>query len=507
MKSATSEVPRTLVQTVKSRLSRLNLPARASLFYTLSSVASRGLAFLFTPLFTRIMEREALGQYSLFTTYLSLLSALGSLELCTGVLYSLLSKNEKNSKRLMRYALLTVFGATLVFSIPLPFFYYTQNGVGALPLFYLTLLIASLSRTTLMLFGGESKYRYRYKLATCLTLIEAMAPPLLSLLLVGALGREHFAAIRQISLSLVLLICALPIAIKILRAKEHGRTDTVAVTDTQAARDGSVVMVTPSSYISKILRAALPTLPYFILISLIASSDKIIIANTLSGASLAEYGVAYSLGSAVTMLCAGVSGIMTPWIMRKYRRGEFFAARNCALQAKNLIALATLIFLCFAPELFKILAPSEYLGALSSVYPIALCSLPLFLSGLTAGCLMGYEKRLCLVLCALVPAALSIAVNLALTQRLGIIVSAITSLAAYQLLLLLLSLTLSKISGKSLVYAKDYLQTALISAYLSGALYILKDSLMTRILIAILLTLLLVPQLAKAKNLLREKNV
>ncbi len=485
-----------------TRFNKLNVPARASLIYTLSGVLCRACSFLLTPIFTRVMSKAALGEYSLFTTYLGLIASIGSLELGTGVLYSLLGENRGRERAVMRYALIAVTVSTSAVSLPFILFHYIKNEGGALP-FFPSLFLCSLSRSVLMLFIGGSRYRYRYKTATAVTLVEALAPPIISLLLFPVFTEGQLASVRIVSLAAVLLTLSIPVAISLLSVRKEepflAKSGCVSTCTQGAKGDGR-------SIIAAILGTALPTLPYFALVSLISSLDRIIIAHRLGEVSLAEYGIAYSLGTGVTMLIGGVGGIMTPWIMRKFRSGEYDVAHKCVEKISGLIACLSLLLLSVAPELFRLLAPSEYLGALGCVYPIALSALPLFLSGLIASCLIGSKKRLSLAVSALISASLSLLLNLTLISRGGIKVSAIILYICYTVLLLLLSYNLRRSSGIALISDNSYLQKALLSAIFSSVLYLLREAFLPRLIIATAISLVLVVMLRGVLTMVREQD-
>ena len=76
------------------RKSGLRLPARASLWYVLSSAAARGVSMLGTPIFTRLLSPEEYGLYPLFNLWLGLFFAFATLELTGSALYRALQRFE-----------------------------------------------------------------------------------------------------------------------------------------------------------------------------------------------------------------------------------------------------------------------------------------------------------------------------------------------------------------------------------------------------------------------------
>ena len=85
--------------------------------------------------------------------------AIGSLELGTGVLYSLLAEADGDEKSLTRSALLCVITSGLIASVLGAILYYTQGLQNRSFWFLPMLLIATLCRVTLTLFSGISRYK------------------------------------------------------------------------------------------------------------------------------------------------------------------------------------------------------------------------------------------------------------------------------------------------------------------------------------------------------------
>ena len=61
------------------------IQAKASIWFVLCSVVQKGLAFLTTPIFTRIMSAEEYGVVSVYNSWISILTVVLTLQLATGV--------------------------------------------------------------------------------------------------------------------------------------------------------------------------------------------------------------------------------------------------------------------------------------------------------------------------------------------------------------------------------------------------------------------------------------
>ncbi|MBP3307893.1 MAG: lipopolysaccharide biosynthesis protein [Clostridia bacterium] len=486
----------------RHRGTRLKLPALASLANTGAGIFCRLTAFLLTPVFTRIMTKEALGEYSLFTTSLGIISTLGSLELSGGVLFSLLSDNREGERDLLRAALLTVVTITALLSLPSSYFYYRASGVKSL-LLPAALLVCAVSRVTLLLYNGQSRYRYRYRVPTLLSLTEALIPPATSLLLFKRAGASSLGIVRCLCLSAVLVALALPCAVGLLK---RGGVPSPSCKDALEKRGAvGANRMRILHYIKIILATTLPTLPYFISVSLISSLDKVVIATRLGGVRLAEYSVAQALGSGISMLTSGAGAALTPWIIRKFKSGKSAEISGLVGMLSKIIPLGSLLLLTASPELFRLLAPSGYQTAIGVVYAVSLGALPLFLSGCCFAIIICTKKARLPSMLSLIPAALSLMINLVLIGRGGIIVSAVSLVISYTALYLTLSFSLRKIIGNSPVNDASCLQITLLCAVISSLLYLSRDIIIVRAIAAVAIIACLIPTLIRLMKLVREE--
>ena len=140
----------------------LNIPAKASVFFTLSNLISKGAAFLLTPLFTRLLSPAEYGEYSLFGSYLGILIVIVSLELCGGVIMRAFQKNKELQNLTMLSAIILCLPLSFPATVTL---FLLKNIMGeglgfsyAYPL--LALSLASL--TVINIYVSKCKFLYKW---------------------------------------------------------------------------------------------------------------------------------------------------------------------------------------------------------------------------------------------------------------------------------------------------------------------------------------------------------
>lgn len=74
---------------------KIPLPAKASMWFVLCSVVQKGIAFITTPIFTRMMSTKEYGLVSVYSSWVSILTVVLTLQLATGVYNKAMIRYEK----------------------------------------------------------------------------------------------------------------------------------------------------------------------------------------------------------------------------------------------------------------------------------------------------------------------------------------------------------------------------------------------------------------------------
>ena len=89
------------MEKIKTRLQRINKPAKASLYYTMASIISKGALLAFTPVFTRILSPDEYGIYSLYSSWMGIFTVIETLEISGNLFYAGLGKDEDKDSYLL----------------------------------------------------------------------------------------------------------------------------------------------------------------------------------------------------------------------------------------------------------------------------------------------------------------------------------------------------------------------------------------------------------------------
>ena len=80
---------------ITSKYRSLSVQAKAALWFTICSFLQKGISFITVPIFTRLMSTEEYGTYTVYLSWLQILTIMTSLYLFNGVYDNAMAKYEK----------------------------------------------------------------------------------------------------------------------------------------------------------------------------------------------------------------------------------------------------------------------------------------------------------------------------------------------------------------------------------------------------------------------------
>ena len=149
------------------------IQAKASIWFVLCSVVQKGLAFLTTPIFTRIMSAEEYGVVSVYNSWISILTVVLTLQLATGVYNKAMiryehQRNEYTSSILVLTTLMLLFwlGVYLLFSKKI------SGLLGMSSDLTVMLFIDMIFSEAMSLWTIRNKFEFEYKNVVVYTLLS-----------------------------------------------------------------------------------------------------------------------------------------------------------------------------------------------------------------------------------------------------------------------------------------------------------------------------------------------
>ncbi len=477
---------------------KINLPARSSLLFAAINLISKGSALIFTPIFTRILTPASYGEYTLFTSYLSLMLALGSLELSSGVIIRAFQKyKDKSYITILSASVLTSVLTVIIAVILYILRVITKNGMS-FSFSYVFLFLNAASVNIINIYLSKSRFEYRWLPSLLTAIIGSIAAPLISILAIKSalLESRDNVSIKVGTSTLFLLLCALFIIyFSVKSAKKEKNSNKLKLKKT---------ILFAREVLAFMLKLALPLLPYYFSVSLISHADKILISRFLGNSELGKYSVAYSAGIAPAAFTSGLCSSLCPWIMRKVRSGDLNKIKSVLNSFISICTLAIICFLCFAPDIFSLLAPEEYSSALPIIFITSLIPICIAVSQCMSSIAIAKEKVKGVTLCGILPALFSFVFGFLFIPGESILIPAFITTCSYILLSVLSTINIASILRKSPINVIKTLQNALLFSLLSAFLFVFRENILIRISVFIFSFVFILLALKSSVKLIKE---
>ena len=384
------------------------LSLKAGLWFTACNFMQKAISFITIPIFTRIMTTEAYGNYSVYTSWYSIITIFATLNLHTFVFSKGMVKysNDRDSFTLSLQGLSTVvtiavFAICMVLSSGLHLIELSPN-----MMFCMLLLL--LFEPPILLWSARQRFEYKYVAVVFVTLAISLLNPLIGILFVRVFDDAAFA--RAISVSLVAVIFGIYFYIRIaLKGKK----------------------VFEIKYWKYALLFNIPLIPHYLSTTILNQADRIMISSMDSAAKAGIYSVAYAVSVIPVMLNTAVQQSFLPWLYTKLSKKDYNQISNVTNAILVMIVAFILLLTSFAPEVIKIVGTKEYYDAIWIVPPVCGSVLFVAIQNMFANIEYYFEETKYIAIASVGVAVSNILLNYIFIKLYGFIAAGYTTLVCY----------------------------------------------------------------------------
>ena len=436
------------IKKYKEKWNSLSLPVKASLAFVLCSFFQRGISTLTTPIFTRLLTTEQYGYYTIFNSWLEIVSVFTTLKLAGSVFQQALVKFDTRRDELS--ASTAGLGTTitlLVYCIYLPLRSLINNLLGMNTLIMTCIFVASWATLMFELWADRQRNEYAYKPLVVLTIITSIAKPLFGVIAVLA-TQEYKAEARIISLVAVEVAAYSWLFISFLRKGKYYNKE----------------------FWKYSLSLNIPLIPHYLTRMILNQSDRLMIKSMVGLSEAGIYGLAHSLAWMLTLVTQAVLNTMNPWIFQRIKKEEYHRIGKISYAILTVVAIAGMGLISIAPEIVKIFAPKDYYSAIWVIPPLVLSVFFLFMYSLVACFEYYFEKSNFLMIASTIGGVLNIILNYFFIKLYGFIAAGYTTLFCYIFYSVVHYIFMRKIQKENLENVKVYNPMIIIG--ISGAFMI-----------------------------------
>lgn len=311
---------------------------KSGLWYTISNFIIKGMAFITTPIFTRLLTKTEYGSYSNYISALSILTICISLNLDSTFVRAKYDYGKRLNDYIYSVYTLSAVSAVL-WLIALNIFNSLATSLIGLDRVYINVLIVSVfASSTISMFQTKERLLFEYRKSVAISLGLAISTSLFGVILV-ILMKDGYQA-RVIGQAIPTVLIGLVLSIVLIRDK-----DTFIFKSWKYA-----------------LKICLPYIPHLLSMNMLNQMDRLMITKYCGTSDTAIYSVAYSCGAIASILVSSMNNAFSPWLGEKLYNNENEAIRSISKKYIAVFLLLSVGLLLMAPEVLGIMGGLWFMG-------------------------------------------------------------------------------------------------------------------------------------------------
>ena len=402
----------------KHNRGRMPVEAKSALAFAIASVVIKGIAFITTPVFTRIMSIEQYGILSVYNSWSAIIEVFALLGLTSAGVFNtgLNDYQDRRDKFISSVLILCNIQTILVFTI----LFTLKFIIGPdfiLPYNLLIVMFIHFIFNPAQIFWiTRQRYEYKYKLATVITIATSILSQVIAVLCICNISVENSAEVKIWSSTLAGLIVALPIYILLLN---KGRC------------------IFDRNIWKEILAFAIPLIPHYLAQHIMSSADRIMISDMVSEKDAAIYSLASTVSLIATVIWGAIHATLTPYIFDKLNKQKHRSIDKTVFSVAQGYAIVCLGVSLVAPEAIKILGTSDYYAGIYAIPPIAATAFLTAFYNIYATIEFYHKKSKFITISTVIATVINVVLNGIFIPQYGFIAAAYTTLISYVFLVLM----------------------------------------------------------------------
>ena len=335
---------------ILNKIKKMPQGVKASVALFLSSIITKGLAFITTPLYTRLLTANEYGQVSVYYTWMQLFGIIAMFCLSMGVFNcGMVDYPDKRDE--FSFSVLALSNIiTLSFTGLLLCLYPLVKEYLGIKIPYILLMCSTFFfQPAYSFWAARQRYELKYKLTAFFSIMSAIiAPSIAMICIVTTKNTDHlFSRIFGAEVPLLIMYRGFYIYL------------------------GFKVRFKVNRYYWKsVLAFNIPLIPHYLSTYLLNSSDKLMIAHYVGNEATAYYSVAYSVASMALILWTAIDSSLLPYTFENLKIGNYKNINRITLPLISIFGCGCFGVILLAPEIISILAAKSYSEAVLAIPPI-----------------------------------------------------------------------------------------------------------------------------------------
>ena len=334
---------------------------KAGIGYIIGGVLIKGIAFITTPIFTRLLTTDEFGVLNTYLSYEAIMAVIIGFQFAASLKSAKIEfENVTNGVAgyLKQLLILLITHTGLFFIFINVFFDYSVSLIGINSRLLINLLVVnSFCNALVNVYNAYISLYYEYKKYVAIGLINALGNVIISLALIHTIMNNNRVSARIIGYVLPYILVSLYIIYQILK---NGRSEK-------------------GSFLSFSYRYCSPLLPYACSDVMLGQFSKLYVEKKCGQSLMGIYSLSYNVYSIIGIIRIAMDYLVGPVYFEKRKINDQKGIQVLLQHYSRILGLASMGIMLLAPELIRILGSSEFYEARFSAIPLVAASYYIFL--------------------------------------------------------------------------------------------------------------------------------
>lgn len=390
-----------------------NLPTqvKATFWFIACHVVQSGCRFFTMPFLVRLLTTEQYGIYSVFLSWIQIITIFATLNLHCGVYNNAMFKYpDRRCSYTSASQSLSVVLTIGCFIVYLIFNGFWNNLLDIGPKYTILIFVQLLFTESFMLWTGRQRYEYKYVgllIYTALLAVLYMVLPIVSAYLVSKNQRLdaviYSGVIVQSGIGLGFMIYNY-IKGKIFYNREFWIFS---------------------------LRFNIPLIPHYLSGIILGQADRVMIKKYIGESEAGIYSFTYNISLVISIITQSINNAILPYTYAKLKNRDYRNLKRITIFLLLMVGGMCLAFSAVAPEFLKVFATDEYYDAVYLVPVISLSLYFTFLYYLFANIEFFFEANKFITLASITGAIVNVVLNYILLPIFGYYAAGYTTMLCY----------------------------------------------------------------------------
>ena len=411
-----------------------NQAVRAAFWYLVCNFLLKGISFVTTPIFTRLMSTSDYGIFSTYNSYVSILTVVTTLDLYACVQISKHDFKGENNSFISSVLFLSSISVLAFYGLLKVVMLFTGN-LFELPEHMIDIMFLYIFfENAFTIMQTQHRAYLRYRMMVCFTVISTILSVVFGVWFVKIMQQDKYWG-RIIAGVIPAVIIGIYAMVSIY-VKGH--------------------CLIRKQFWRYAVTVCIPLIPHHLSGRILASFDRIMINSICGSVDAAIYSLAYNVAAIIEVVWFSFNSAWTPWFYDKMADGKTEDIKKAVKPYIIVFSFFIVGAIAAGPEVVKVLGTRAYWEGKWIIPPVVLGLFFQFMYSLYINIEMYNKKTKTIAVGTTTAAMLNVALNYIFIPILGYIAAAYTTLVGYILMFLFHYLQSGKLEKRDL-YGKKFL--------------------------------------------------